>query len=312
MDLSVVIPCYNEQENLPETYKRVKAACEAADVKTYEIIFVNDGSHDQTYPIIQSFCERDPSVVGLDFSRNFGHEAATTAGLTYARGDYIFLLDADLQDPPELLGPMLERMRTGCDVVYGQRETRAGEPRIKLLLAETFYRVLSWLSDVHIPKNTGDFRLMTRRAVDHFLEMHEQHRFTRGMISWVGFRQEALLYKREARFAGKTKYNFIKLVKLAFDAISGFSIRPLRISLLFALLGAILAVGLGLYAFLSYFFYRTIAGWASLATIITFFSSLQLICIGIAGEYIGRIYMEVKGRPLFIVREVLNRHDRNP
>jgi dolichol-phosphate mannosyltransferase len=310
MELSVVIPCFNEEESLNEAYRRIKAACENVHVRDYEIIFVNDGSTDGTLSIMRSLCETDPSVVAVDLSRNFGHEAASTAGLTHSRGDYIFILDADLQDPPELLGPMMERARAGAEVVYGQRARRAGEPKIKLLLSSSFYHLLSWLSDVPIPRDTGDFRLISRRVADHFLAMPEQQRFVRGMISWIGFKQEPVLYNRDARFAGVTKYNFLKLVKLAFDAISGFSIRPLRISLLFAMFGAALAILLGLYAFISYFFYQTISGWTSLATIITFFSSLQLICIGVVGEYIGRIYIQVKDRPVFIVRDIYRRSER--
>jgi dolichol-phosphate mannosyltransferase len=214
------------------------------------------------------------------------------------------VLDADLQDPPELLTPMLERARDGVDVVYGKRASRVGETKFKLFMASMFYRLLSWASDINIPRDVGDFRLMSRRVVNEFKNMPEQHRFIRGMIAWVGFRQEEFPYRRDARFAGVTKYPFHKLVQFAFDAISSFSIRPLRLSIIFALFGAALAGCLGLFAIWSYFQHRTISGWASLATIITFFSSLQLICIGVIGEYIGRTYIQVKNRPLFIVRDI--------
>lgn len=304
MELSVVIPCYNEEESLRETHRRVQAACEAAPIDSYEIILVNDGSKDGTLAIMQDLAKQDPHLVAVDLSRNHGHQLALTAGLFQSIGDYVLVLDADLQDPPELLTPMLARARDGVDVVYGKRASRVGETRFKLFMASMFYRLLSWASDINIPRDVGDFRLMSRRVVNEFKNMPEQHRFIRGMIAWVGFRQEEFPYRRDARFAGVTKYPFHKLVQFAFDAISSFSIRPLRLSIIFALFGAALAGCLGLFAIWSYFQHRTISGWASLATIITFFSSLQLICIGVIGEYIGRTYIQVKNRPLFIVRDV--------
>ena len=305
MYLSVVIPCYNEEESLRELHRRVKAACDAVSVASYEIVLVNDGSKDKTLAVMQELVAADRNLVVIDLSRNHGHQLALTAGLSQARGDYIFVLDADLQDPPELLAPMLERARAGADVVYGKREARQGETWFKLFCADLFYRLLSWLSDIPIPRDVGDFRLMSRRVLDQFLAMPEQHRFVRGMISWVGFTQEAFPYTRDARYAGVTKYPFYKLLQFAFDAISSFSIRPLRVSLLFALLGAALAGLLGLGAIYSFFYYRPTAGWASLASIVTFFASLQLICIGVIGEYIGRTYIQVKNRPLFIIRQVI-------
>jgi dolichol-phosphate mannosyltransferase len=225
--------------------------------------------------------------------------------MAQATGDYIFILDADLQDPPELLGPMLARARAGVDVVYGQRSDRAGETPFKIISASLFYKALSWLSDVPIPRDVGDFRLISRRVLERFLSMPEQHRFIRGMIAWIGYTQEAFPYKRDPRFAGVTKYPFLKLIQFAFDAITSFSIRPLRISLLFALVGAALAGLFGLYAIVTYLFlpHRAV-GWASLACLVSFFGSLQLVCIGLIGEYIGRTYIQVKNRPLFLVRTV--------
>lgn len=304
MDLSVVIPCYNEEESLRETHRRVLAACEAAPIESFEIILVNDGSKDGTLAIMQDLAKQDPHLVAVDLSRNHGHQLALTAGLFQSIGDYVLVLDADLQDPPELLTPMLERARDGVDVVYGRRASRVGETRFKIFTASLFYRLLSWASDINIPRDVGDFRLMSRRVVEEFKNMPEQHRFIRGMIAWIGFNQEEFPYRRDARYAGETKYPFHKLVQFAFDAISSFSIRPLRLSIIFALFGAALAACLGLFAIWSYFQHRTISGWASLATIITFFSSLQLICIGVIGEYIGRTYIQVKNRPLFMIRKV--------
>jgi len=306
MDLSVVVPCYNEEESLAELHRRVLAACKAAPVKTFEIILVNDGSRDQTLSIMQDLVKADPHVVSVNLSRNHGHQLALSAGLAEAKGAYIFVLDADLQDPPELLTPMLNRAKTGgIDVVYGQRAARQGETWFKLFCAKTFYRVLSFLSETEIPENVGDFRLMSRRVLDTLLSMPEQQRFIRGMIAWIGFKQEAFLYERDARYAGVTKYPFLKLISFAIDAIASFSVRPLRIAIPFALFGAFLAGVLGLGAVYSYFTGGTITGWTSLACIITGFASLQLLCIALIGEYVGRMYIEVKRRPLFIVADLM-------
>ncbi|MBL4588804.1 MAG: glycosyltransferase family 2 protein [Alphaproteobacteria bacterium] len=304
MDLSVIIPCYNEEESLHELYKRVLATCKKADVKTYEIILINDGSDDKTLSIMKEMSAKDKKLVIVDLSRNHGHQIALSAGLSQATGNHVFILDADLQDPPELLHPMLERARAGIDVVYGKRAVRKGETWFKLFASKAFYKTLSYLSDIKIPENVGDFRLISKRVHEQLQAMPEQHRFIRGMISWIGYEQEAFLYERDARFAGVTKYSFTKLMQFSIDAISSFSIRPLRISLVFALLGALLAMLLGSYAIYSYIFKDTISGWTSLATIITFFSSLQLICIGVIGEYIGRTYIQTKERPLYIIRQI--------
>lgn len=261
---------------------------------------------------MKALSDADPHLVIVDLSRNYGHQMALTAGLFQAKGEHIFILDADLQDPPELLMPMLERARNGVDVVYGQRIHRDGETWFKLFCAKAFYRTLSYLSNTNIPENVGDFRLISRRVLNEFINMPERHRFIRGMIAWIGFKQEAFPYKRDARFAGETKYPFMKLLQFATDAISSFSIRPIRISIPFALFGVLLAIVLGFYAVFAYFMGNTAAGWASLATIISFFSALQLICIGLIGEYIGRTYIQVKNRPLFIIREVYTQKKKAP
>lgn len=304
MELSVVVPCYNEEESVEELHRRVSAACADSGVKTYEIILVNDGSSDKTLELMKALVEQDKHLVIVDLSRNHGHQLALTAGLAHAKGDHILIMDADLQDPPELLPPMLARAKEGVDVVYGERVSREGETWFKLLMAKLFYKTLSYMSDVEIPENVGDFRLISRRVLDELMNMPERQRFIRGMIAWVGYTQEPYPYERKARYAGTTKYPFWKLVHFAFDAISSFSIRPLRIAIPFAMFGAFLAACLGLYAIIAYFVGNTASGWASLATIITFFGALQLICIGLIGEYIGRTYIQVKGRPLFIVRRV--------
>ena len=305
MDLSVVVPCYNEEESVKELHRRVKMACEDAPVSKYEIILVNDGSKDNTLAHMKDLAKSDPNLVVINLSRNHGHQLALSAGLGEAKGDYIFVLDADLQDPPELLTPMLEKAKSGVDVVYGQRVSRAGETWFKLFMAKAFYRMLSYLSDIRIPENVGDFRLMNRRVLDQLLAMPEQQRFIRGMISWIGYRQEAFEYERDPRYAGETKYPFMKLVHFGIDAISSFSIRPLRIAIPFAVFGAFLAGLLGLYAVVSYFIYDNFPGWSSLAAIITFFSAAQLLCIALIGEYIGRTYIEVKRRPLYIIADII-------
>jgi len=305
MDLSVVIPCYNEQENLLELHKRVSAAIKSAKVKNYEIVLVNDGSRDNTLMIMTELLTNDPRLVIVNLARNHGQQLALTAGLSETKGDYIFILDADLQDPPELLTTMLERARQGVDVVYGQRKSRQGETKFKLLMASLFYKTISYLSDTAIPPNASDFRLISRRILDKYLSMPEQQRFFRGMITWIGYRQEPVLFERDARFAGTTKYSFFKLVAYAIDAITSFSIKPLRIAIPFAIFGAILAGFLGLFALYSYFSGAGVTGWTSLACIMTFFASLQLLCLALVGEYIGRIYMEVKERPLFLIQDII-------
>lgn len=311
MELSIVVPCYNEEESLGALHERVSAAAKAAPVQSYEIILVNDGSKDQTLSIMKALCEKDPHVVALNLSRNHGHQLALSAGLGEAKGEWIFVLDADLQDPPELLIPMLERAREGgIDVVYGQRAVRQGETWFKLFSAKAFYRTLSFLSETEIPENVGDFRLMSRRVLNQLLMMPEQQRFIRGMIAWIGFKQEAFLYERDARFAGVTKYPFMRLISFAIDAISSFSIRPLRIAIPFAVFGAFLAALLGVGALYSHFTDGTITGWTSLACIITFFASLQLICIALIGEYVGRMYIEVKRRPLYIIADITHKPAR--
>ena len=306
MDLSVVVPCYNEEESLLALHERVLNACKGSSVKTFEIILVNDGSRDQTLPLMKEIGATDPHVVIVNLSRNHGHQLALSAGLAEAKGAYIFILDADLQDPPELLQPMLDKAREEqADVVYGRRDKRKGETWFKKVSAKAFYKTLSWLSDTPIPENVGDFRLISRRVLDRLLSMPEQQRFIRGMISWIGFKQVAYPYERDARYAGETKYPFWKLVQFAMDAISSFSIRPIRIAIPFAMIGVAIAAFLALFAIYGYFFGQSVPGWASLASIITFFAALQLICIGLIGEYVGRTYIEVKRRPLFIVDEVI-------
>lgn len=299
--LSVVIPCYNEEQGIKPLLARLLPVCENSFGRSFEVILIDDGSRDQTWIEIVSNADSFPNVVGIKLSRNYGHQKALSAGLKQARGDYIFILDADLQDPPELLPSMLRMLQNGSDVVYGQRRERAGETWFKRESASLFYRVLSKLSDIDIPKDTGDFRLMTRRVLDQLNIMPESHRFIRGMVSWIGFKQEAILYDRDERTVGETHYPLKKMLSFAVDAVTSFSIIPLRIaSICGALISVLSCIGMAGVA-ASYLFGQTIAGWASLAVLILFIGGTQLLVLGIIGEYVGRIYSENKRRPLYII-----------
>lgn len=303
--LSVIVPCLNEQDSLPHFHTRLSAACQSSVDNDYEIIFINDGSTDNTLSVLQDMWHQDHHCMVIDLARNHGHQAALTAGLSYARGALILVIDADLQDPPELLPEMLALLEQGADVAYGQRRSRAGEPWLKHISAHYFYRLLGWLADTAIPLDTGDFRLMRRHVVETLCNMPEYHRFIRGMVAWIGFTQVPLLYDREPRRAGTTHYNLGSMLRFAGDAITGFSIRPLRLALLAAAFGLGLAVLIVFYTFYSFFVSGVVPGWTSLLLVFLVFSTLQLFCLGVMGEYIGRIYMQGKSRPLFIVREVM-------
>lgn len=308
--LSVVIPCYNEEDGILELHRRVTAVCAEQLKDDYELVLINDGSKDSTWKIMQDLSQIDRRVVAINLSRNHGHQLALSAGLQLCRGDRVFILDADLQDPPELLSKMMERMDHGCDVVYGQRIKREGETMFKKASAHFFYRMLNQMVDIDIPADTGDFRLMSRRAVDLLNGMPEHHRFIRGMVSWIGLKQEALPYERAARFAGETKYPLSKMIKFAIDAITGFSVRPLRMaSYLGIAFGAATVLLLG-YVLLHYFTGNSVEGWTSLAVIMLALGSMQLFVAGVMGEYLGRLYIETKGRPLFIIQEIVSSMDK--
>lgn len=302
--LSVVVPCFNEEAVIGQTHQRLTAACAAAAGDDYEIVYVDDGSRDATWSLLEDLAGADGHVVAVSLSRNFGHQLALSGGLSVARGERILMIDADLQDPPELLGEMMRRMDAGADVVYGLRTEREGETAFKKSSARLFYRTLNRLTDLPIPENVGDFRLINRRVLDALLAMPEQHRFVRGLIAWLGFRQEALPYVRHARAAGETKYPLRRMLKLAADAITGFSVRPLRVSILFAGLSFGVALAILLYALGSWMLGNTARGWTSLIIIVALFSGVQLLCLGIIGEYLGRMFMELKRRPLFVFREI--------
>jgi glycosyltransferase involved in cell wall biosynthesis len=307
--VSFVLPCYNEGAVIKETYRRVKAVGEALG-RAYEIVVVNDGSTDETLALLLTLAADDDTLVVVDLSRNHGHQLALSAGLHHCAGQRILIMDADLQDPPELLPDMLAIMDQGAEVVYAQRRSRPGDHPVKRSACAVFYRLLSHLSDHPIPLDTGDFRLISRRVLEVILKMPERHRFLRGMISWVGFRQSPLLYDRDKRFAGETKYPLGRLVRLAVDGIVASSTRPLKLA---SYAGGLLGLGsllLILYALYSWLFVgRTPQGWTSMMIVITFTGSAQLCVLGIMGQYLGRIHEQLKGRPLFIVQNVHRKRD---
>lgn len=304
--LSIVAPCLNEAMGLPEFHRRAALAAEAVAGDGYEIVLVDDGSTDGTWDVIAGLGRADPRVVGVLLMRNHGHQAAASAGLALARGQRVLLIDADLQDPPELLGAMMGRMDAGAEVVYGQRTARQGETWAKKTSAVAFYRLLSHLTATPIPRDTGDFRLMSRRVVDALSAMPERQRFIRGMVSWIGGKQVPMLYERQPRHAGTTKYPFRKMVRFALDAITSFSTVPLRMASYLGLFAAALSLVLLAYTLSGWLRGAAVVGWPSIMTAVTLFGAVQLLVLGVMGEYLGRLFQEAKGRPLFLVDRVLS------
>jgi len=303
---SVVVPVYNEEEVIRETYKRLKAAMDNIK-EEYEIIFVNDGSKDRTRDIIISMCETDKTIKFIDFSRNFGHQTAITAGMDFSCGQAVVVIDADLQDPPEIIAQMLKKWREGYDVVYGQRVKREGETFFKKITAKLFYRMLNKLTEVSIPVDTGDFRLIDRKVCEALKQINEKNRYIRGIISWLGFKSAPVEFVRERRFAGTTKYPLKKMLKFATDAIMSFSYKPLKIASYFGVFVSFISFAyLIVMIILKLTGSNFIQGWTSLIAISLFFNGIILIILGIIGEYIGRIYDEAKGRPLYVISEIVN------
>ena len=306
--ISVVVPMYYEEEVAKECYTRLKDVLEKIENYNYEIIFVNDGSKDKTLEILKKIAKENKNVKIISFSRNFGHQCAVTAGLRYVTGDAIVIIDADLQDPPELIPEMIKLWEEGNEVIYGKRKSREGESRFKLLTASMFYKTLNALSDVEIPKDTGDFRLVDRKVVEVINSLPEHNKFLRGLFSWVGFKQKAYEYERKERYAGKTKYPLKKMLKLAQDGIFSFSIKPLKIVGAMGILSVLISIMLFVYAVLSYAFdwNNLVPGWTSLMVTMTFIGGMILISLWMIGEYIGRIYDETKRRPEYIIDETIN------
>jgi glycosyltransferase involved in cell wall biosynthesis len=302
--LSIVAPCYNEQDCVLEFHRRATACALGAAGDSYEIVLVNDGSRDNTWTLMRGLAAQDPHVVAVNLSRNFGHQKALSAGLHVCRGDRVLVIDADLQDPPELLPDMMRRMDEGYDVVFGQRRRRDGESTFKTASAAAFYRLLRRLTDIDIPSDTGDFRLMTRRTVDIFKTMPEQFRFIRGLISWIGLHQTPIVYDRKPRHGGQSGYPLRKMIAFATDAITSFSVIPLRIVTYIGLLASLASALVFGYAVVQWLRGATITGWTSLACMILAIGGLQFLFLGVLGEYVGRIYIEGKRRPLFIIDSI--------
>lgn len=300
---SIVIPVYNEEEVIHTTYHRLTEVMKSTG-EAYELLFVNDGSRDKTADILIQYSQQDSSVMLLDFARNFGHQIAITAGMDYAKGDAVVVIDADLQDPPELILQMIDKWKQGYDVVYAKRTKRKGESYFKKHTAAMFYRLLRSMTDIEIPLDTGDFRLLDRKVCDQMKLLQEKNRFVRGLVSWVGFKQLALEYERDERAAGESKYPLKKMLKLSLDGLTSFSYKPLKLATYTGVaLSFIGFVYLIIVLYLKLFTDNTIAGWSSLIVIQLLFSGFTLVILGMIGEYIGRIYDEAKNRPLYIVRK---------
>src|SRR5215470_4441421 len=302
--LSVVAPCYNEQDVLPEFLRRVGAMLDELG-GTAEIVLVDDGSHDRTWQVMTDAAAADPRVVAVRLMRNHGHQLALTAGLTVCRGERVLIIDSDLQDPPELLPEMMKLMDEGADVVYGQRRQRDGESLFKRLSAAAFYRLIGRLTDVAIPTDAGDFRLVNRRVLDLLLGMPERHRFLRGMIAWIGGKQVPLPHDRQARAAGHSKYPLAKMVRFAADAITAFSVVPLMASMTIGWIMAAIGFAFFVYSIVGWAFGRTLPGWTSLMAAVGLLGGMQFLMLGIIGAYLGRLYDQSKGRPLFMIRDIV-------
>lgn len=307
MKLTIVVPCFNEDSTLLQLHRRVTLSVEETVGRDFELILVNDGSRDNTWLTMSRLADADPRVVAVNLSRNHGHQIALSAGLSLARGDRVLVLDADLQDPPELLPKMMQLMDEGADVVYGQRVVRHGETIFKQATASLFYRLLDRLTDVPIPRDSGDFRLMSRRTLEVLNGMPERQRFVRGMVSWIGFRQTALPYERQPRNAGTSHYPLRRMIRLAFDAITSFSTRPLRIASLLGLMFAVMGCAGITISLVSWANGSTIPGWTSVMVVVLALGGIQLTVLGIMGEYLGRLYLEAKQRPLYVIDQIHRR-----
>lgn len=306
--VSVVVPMYFEEDVVNECYKRLTNVLNKIKNYSYEIIFVDDGSRDNTFSLLKEIALNDKKVKVISFSRNFGHESAVTSGLKFASGNAIVIIDSDLQDPPEEIPKMLKYWEDGYDVIYGKRKSRSGESKFKLFTANMFYKTLSALSDTEIPENTGSFRLVDKKVVDAINQLPEHNKFLRGLFSWVGYKQIAYEYERKERIAGKTKYTLTKMLKLATDGIIGFSTKPLKIVGTLGILSIIVSIGLLIYSLISYIFKLNtlVPGWTSIMVTVTFFCGVQLLSLFLISEYISRIYDETKNRPQYIIDKKIN------
>lgn len=304
-ELSIVIPIYNEEEVLPQLEGRVSALIAGLGLDA-EVVFVDDGSRDRSFELLRAMAEKDKRFRVLSFARNFGHQRAITCGVEASRGKAVAVMDADLQDPPEVVREMVAKWREGFDVVYGRRRSREGESWFKLFSARMFYRIFAKLIPIEVPLDTGDFRLMSRRVVRTMRRLGETHRFVRGLVAWVGFKQTAVEYDRAARAAGTTKYPLKKMLAFAFDGIASFSILPLRLATYLGLAVGMISVLYALAAVVTHMIGVTVPGWTTTVVLVSFLFSVQLLVTGVLGEYVGRIYEQVKDRPLYVVAEKIN------
>jgi polyisoprenyl-phosphate glycosyltransferase len=301
--ISIVVPAYNEEDVLPVFHSRLSAVLDSLSYEG-EIIYVNDGSTDNTLGVMLKLRESDHRVMILDLSRNFGKEIALTAGLDYTRGDGVIVIDADLQDPPELIPELISHWQEGYDVVYSKRVLREGEGAVKKGTADLFYKLMQRIGPIKIPENTGDFRLLSRRAVDSLKQIREQHRFMKGLFTWIGYPQKAVPYRRSPRFRGKTKWNYWRLWNFALEGITSFTIVPLKVATYVGFLTSLFALLFGAFVFFKALFYGDpVKGYPSLMVVILFLGGVQLLSIGVLGEYLGRVFDETKGRPLYFVKD---------
>ena len=309
--ISVVVPVYNESAGIRAFHERASKALASLPGADYELIYVDDGSGDDSWPQLAGFAAADPHVRVVKLSRNFGHQIAITAGLDRARGDCAVVIDADLQDPPEVIARMVEKWRSGFDVVYGVRSKRRGESALKLLTARAFYRLLDRITGIRIPVDVGDFRLMSRRALDQLNQLREKDRFVRGLVSWIGFPQAGIEYERDERVAGETKYPYRKMFKFALDGITSFSTAPLKLATWLGYATSFLAFLYLASVFVQRAMGITVAGWATIMVALLFLGGVQLICLGIMGEYVGRVFNEIKPRPIYVVETVVGESVQN-
>jgi glycosyltransferase involved in cell wall biosynthesis len=306
--ISIIVPCFNEQDVIKQTYARLTEAAKK-NKYTYEIIFINDGSIDETLNLLEAIARHDKNVKIISFSRNFGHQPAVSAGITTCSGDVAVIIDADLQDPPEVLPEMIKiYFKEKCNIVYGVRKKRKKEGFFKKITAKIFYRLINYLSEAKFPVDTGDFRLIDKKVINAYKKLNEKNKYIRGLISWMGFKQSPIFYDRDPRLLGETKYTLKKMLKFAKTGIFYFSTKPLKIAFSLGVLSILAGFGLLAYVLISKFIFpsTTIPGWASILTIIIFFSGIQLLITGILGEYIGIIFEEVKNRPEFIIDKKIN------
>ena len=307
--VSIIVPCYNEELVIETTYNRLKSVFIDKPSGAADLVFINDGSRDQTITILKKIADSDKQVKVLHFSRNFGHQPAVTAGIHNCSGDVAIIIDADLQDPPELIPNILALYeKEQCNVVYCVRQSREGETAFKKFTAKMYYRLINYLSEVSLPKDTGDFRLIDRKVINEFKRLREKNKYIRGLISWIGFKQVPFYYQREARFAGETKYPLMKMLRFAINGLIYFSKKPLNIAMVVGSICTGIGLLLGIVAVLGRVFNPStvITGWTSLLVIIIFFGGIQLLFLGLLGKYIGSIFDEVKDRPEFIIDEIIN------